>query len=236
MCIVAGIFGVLLLLCTSAKAISSTNYTIEEDFVGAGGTVDSSSPGYSSQDSIGATAVGNANGTNYQNESGATTTNDPMLEFSVSTTSVSLGSLMTSLTRTGTASFSVRNYTSYGYAVQIIGNSPSNGTHTLTNIGSAAASSQGTEQFGINLVANTSPATFGANPVQVPSSDFSFGTAATGYSTANTYQYNSGDTVAEATKSSGETDYTVSFIANISSQTPAGEYSGLQTLVCTGTY
>src|SRR5688500_5341986 len=93
-------------------AIGSSNYTIDEDFIGGGGTIDSSSPGYSSQDSIGSTAVGDASSANNRTQSGATTTNDPMLEFSVSTTSVNLGSLTTALAATGTAQFSVRNYTS----------------------------------------------------------------------------------------------------------------------------
>jgi hypothetical protein len=225
-----------LLSAASAFAISSTNYIIDEDFVGGGGTVDSSSPSYSAQDSIGATAVGDSESANNRLQSGATTTDDPMLEFSVSTTSVSLGALMTSLTRTGTASFSVRNYTSSGYVVQVIGAPPSNGSHTLTNMASSAASSQGTEQFGINVVANTSPETFGSNPVQVPSADFSFGTAASGYDTANAFKYNSGDTIALATESSGQTDYTMAYITNISTATPGGNYTGTQTLVCTGTY
>ncbi len=217
-------------------AIGSTNYTIDEDFIGGGGTIDSSSPGYSSQDTIGGTAVGDASSANNRTQSGATTTNDPMLEFSVSTTSVNMGSLSTALAATGTAQFSVRNYTSSGYAVQMVGSAPSNGAHTLANMSSAVASSSGTEQFGVNLVANTSPTSFGSNPVQTPSADFSYGAAQTGYNTANLFRYNSGDTIAGAAQSSGQTDYTISYVANISSSTPGGSYQGQQTLVCTGTY
>lgn len=221
---------------TPTFALSSPNYIIEEDFIGGGGLVESSSPSYQAQDSIGAPAVGDGESTNYRSQAGATTTSDPMLEFTVATSNVSLGSLMTSLTRTDTASFSVRNYTSYGYIVQVIGSPPNNGSHTLANMSSSTTSSQGTEQFGINLVANTLPVAFGADPVQVPTTDFSFGIAETGYNTANTYKYNSGDVVARAAQSSGQTDYTISYIANISNDTPAGAYSGVQTLVCTGTY
>lgn len=219
-----------------AFALSSSNYKIEEDFVGGGGSVDSSSSSYQSQDSIGAPAVGDSESASNRTQSGATTTDDPMLELSVNTASVSLGSLSTSLTRTGSATFSVRNYTSYGYVIQIIGTPPTSNGHSLTNLVSATASSSGTEQFGLNLVANTSPTSFGADPVQVPSSSFSFGQAQSGYATTNNYKYNSGDVIASAPKSSGQTDYTVSYIANISNQTPAGSYSGHQTIVCTGTY
>ena len=102
-------------------AISSPSYSIDEDFIGGGGTIDSSSASYKSQDSIGATAVGDASSANNRTQSGATTTSDPMLEFAVSTTSVSLGALSNGATATGTASFTVRNYTSTGYIVQTVG-------------------------------------------------------------------------------------------------------------------
>lgn len=220
----------------SVYGVSSPNFSIDEDFIGGGGVNDSSSPGYSARDSIGAPVVGDSKSTNNKTQSGATTTNDPMLEFAVNTSSVALGSLLTSLTRTGTATFNVRNYTSSGYVVQIIGTTPAMGARTLANIPTAAASSQGTEQFGINLAANTSPATFGANPVQVPDSSFSFGQATSGYATANNYQYNSGDVIARSDESSGQTNYTISYIANISNSTPGGSYTTSQTLVCTGTY
>jgi hypothetical protein len=230
------LFVVVLMPSRPLFAVGSTNYSIEEDFIGGGGTADSSSASYQSQDSIGATAVGDARSTNNRTQSGATTTNDPMLEFTVSTSSVSLGALSNGATATGTASFSVRNYTSNGYIVQTLGAPPTNGTHTLTAPSSPAASAAGTEQFGINLVANTSPTVLGTDPQQIPDNTFSFGAAASGYNTANSYKYVSGDTIAAATESSGQTNYTISYIANIATGTPAGQYSGRQTLVCTGTY
>lgn len=217
-------------------AVQSTNYQIQEDFIGGSGNARSTSPNYTAQDTIGAPAAGPAAGTNYKTQSGSPTTPDPTLTMSVDTASVNLGSLSTSLTRTGTANFSVLNYTSYGYIVQVLGNPPDNGGHTLTNMSSPAASTVGTEQFGINLKANTSPTTFGAEPQQVPDNSFSFGTAASGYNTANSYKYVSGNTIASAPKSSGKTTYTVSYIVNTSNNTPGGSYSGKQTLIVIGTY
>lgn len=220
----------------TTMAANSTNYQVKEDFVGGGGLTQSNSSGYQAQDTAGAAAVGDSAGTAYKSQSGGTTSDDPVLTFAVNTASVNLGSLSTSLTRTGTATFSVLNYTSYGYIVQTIGSPPSNGAYTLTGMSSPAASATNTEQFGINLVANTSPTTLGADPVQVPSNIFSFGAAATGYNTANTYKYVSGNTIASSVKSSGRTDYTISYIANMSNNTPGGSYSGNQVIVCTGTY
>lgn len=217
-------------------AASSTSFQIQEDFLGSGGVIDSSSASYQSFDSIGAVGVGDSAGTAYQTQSGYTTTNDPNLSFIVNTSSVSLGALTTGSTATGTATFSVLNYTSYGYIVQVVGNSPNNGAHNLTALSSPTTSTAGTEQFGINLAANTSPTTFGAAPVQVPSSNFSYGVAASGYNTSNQYKYVSGNTIASAPKTSGRTDYTISYIANIATLTPGGSYSGSQTFIVVGTY
>ncbi len=233
--IVCSLVVVLLLTPFPATAINSTNYQIQEDFVGGGGTVNSNSANYQAQDTIGAPATGNSEGTGYKTDSGATTTNDPALTFSVDSASVSLGALSTSLTRTGTASFSVLNYTSYGYIVQTLGNPLTNGAHTLNGMSSPGPSSSGTEQFGINLVDNSSP-DIGANPTQVPDNSFGFGVAATSYNVANNFTYISGNTIASAPKSSGKTTYTISYIANMSNNTPGGSYSGNQTLVVVGTY
>jgi len=106
----------------------------------------------------------------------------------------------------------------------------------MTAPSTPTASSSGTEQFGINLVANTSPATFGSNPAQIPNSTFSFGQAASGYNTPNLYKYVNGDTVASSSSSSGETDYTISYIFNISSTTPGGTYTMNHVLVATSTF
>lgn len=218
---------------------TSSNYSIDEIYFGPGGVLDSGSTNYqfqSGQQSVGNTGVTEGESTNYKSQGGFTTTNEPRLSCVINTSSINFGALSTSVTTTATATFSVLNYTSYGYVVSIVGNPPSNGSHTLANMSSTAASSAGTEQFGINLVANTSPTTFGANPVQVPDSTFSFGTAATGYNTANNFRYNSGEIIAQANKTSGQTNYTISYIVNASTTTPGGSYSGNQALVCTGTY
>ncbi len=231
----------------------SSNYMVVESQIGGVPDNSSSSTSYSftpgtddGGSTVGDLAVGNSSSTNYQTNSGYNTTYNPDLTFIVSATPVSLGNLTTTSTGTGTATFSVRNYTSYGYVVQVIGSPPTNAGHPLAAMGTQSAnstacspsctSSQGAEQFGMDLVANTSPATFGSNLVQVPSSSFSYGSVAAGYGTTNSYRYFSGDTIASAAKSSGETDYTISFLANISALTPGGAYSGTLSLVATGTY
>lgn len=153
----------------------------------------------------------------------------------MNTSSLNFGSLSTSVATTATATFSVLNYTSYGYVVQIVGNTPSSGGHNLTAMAANAASSPGTEQFGINLVDNSSP-NVGADPAQVPNSSFSYGEAASNYDTANSFRYVNGETIALAPESSGQTDYTISYLVNVATTTAGGTYTGSQTIVCTGTY
>jgi hypothetical protein len=223
-----------------AQTLESSNYKIEESFIGPSGDIESSSSNYSSIGSLGDIGVGESNpgsGGNFKTIDGYTTTDDPSLTFAVDTSNISFGSLSLSSTSTSTATFSAYNYTSFGYVIQIVGPPPSSGGgHTLDAMASTSSPSIGTEQFGINLAANTSPISFGAVPTQVPSASFSYGTAATGYNTANQYRYVNGETIAHATKSSGRTDYTISYITNISTSTPGGSYTGAQELVCVGTY
>lgn len=237
-------FSIVLVLLFLGSAIadaqgSSSNYRIDESFIGPGGSLESNSTNY--QTAPGGQSLGNPGGvgdsesTNYRSQAGATTTDDPSLTCSVNTSSLNFGSLSSSATATATATFSVLNYTSHGYLVQIIGATPSSDGHNLTALSSGGSSTTGTEQFGINLVDNTTP-NIGANPVQVPDGTYSFGEAASNYDTPDTFRYGSGETIARSLKTSGQTDYTISYIVNVSNTTPAGSYSGDQTLICIGTY
>ena len=220
----------------SAQSLSSPSYSIDESYIGPGGNAESSSTNYTSSSTVGDIGVGNSTSTTYQQEAGFNTTADPRLSVIFNTSTVGFGALSTSVASTGTSTFSVLNYTSYGYAVYITGNTPTNGSHNLTGMNPTTASQVGVEQFGINLKANTSPTTFGANAVQNPSTSFSNGFASTGYDTANVFRYVAGEKIAEATQSSGQTDYTISYIVNVSNTTPGGEYSGSQGIVVVATY
>ncbi len=98
------------------------------------------------------------------------------------------------------------------------------------------ASSSGSEQFGINLVANTSPVSFGANPAQSPDNTFGYGVVAADYNNPNLFKYQKGNAVAFSTSSTSTTDYTVSYIFNVSNVTPGGTYEMRHVLVATATY
>lgn len=216
-----------------AQSLKSSNFQFDETAVGAGGLNQSTSANYQSSNSTGDLSVGNTASGNYQIDTGSQTTNDPALSFALNNANINFGSFSASSASVTTASFSVSNYTSYGYVVQIAGAAPSNGSHTLGAMALNGPSQPGVEQFGINLVANTLPTSVGANP---NNGQFGFGVAAPSYATSNEYRYVAGETIAYAPKSSGITTYTLSYLINVASLTPGGQYKSNQTLIVTGTY
>ncbi len=215
---------------------TSPNYEVNEYFFGAGGDIDVSSTNYAARASIGDLGVGKVTSTNYRAFGGFSTTDIEVLEMEVTAATIDFGTLDTYSTATGNGTFNVRNYISEGYTVETMSDSLMYGTEEIDPMTTAAASSASTEQFGMNLVANTSPTTFGAVPSQVPDSTFSFGAAATGYDSPNTYKYQKYDIVAESAKSTGQTDYTISYIVNVSANTPAGTYNQNHNLVVVATF
>lgn len=218
---------------THAESLQSPSYRFDESVVGAGGLIQSSSTSYQGSNSAGDLVVGNTASSNYQIDTGSKTTNDPALSFSVDNASANFGSFSPTTASVTTTNFSVSNYTSYGYVVQIIGNPPNYGSHIISAMSTTDISRPGIEQFGINLVANTSPVSVGENP---DNGQFGFGLANANYGTSNSYRYVSGETIASAPKSSGVTTYTISYLVNVTGLTPGGQYNSDQTIIITGTY
>jgi len=213
---------------------SSSNYQVTQTEFGSSSSAQNCSTSYCSDSSVGAVA-GSTSSTSNTANFGSVTNSQPELAVIVEGGSSDLGVLSSSTTATKTMVVKVKNYLSSGYVMQIVGNPPTYQGHTLAAIPSPSTTHPGAEQFGINAVANTSP-NVGANPVQVPSGSFSFGSITPNYSTPNLFMYASGETVAQSPKSSGETDYTISMIINISNATPAGQYAGDFSAVVIATY
>jgi hypothetical protein len=222
---------------------TSNHYTSNEVFFGAGGDNNQSSANFRASVSAGALGVGNYAGTNYKTFSGFLTPNEPFLELGIDTSNVDMGAVDPATTITGQANFHVRAYIDTGYVVQTLSQPPSYtsgaNTHTLTPMSTLGSSAVGTEQFGINLMHNTSPANFGSDPSPQPDGTFATGVAATGYNTANQFKYQVGGVIANTPSGSsgwGLTIYTISYIANASIITPAGNYKMVQDLVAVATY
>lgn len=213
-----------------AETSSSAHYMVNETQFGSGSSLQNCSQNYCAKTSAGDTTVGNASSANYSAQFGANTTDEPLLEIIVEGGDHDMGVLDSSHTGTAVSTIKIRNYLSGGYTLHITGAAPSQGTHSLTRLATPSTSHQGAEQFGINLANNTEP-DIGADPLQVPDNTFSFGQVNSDYSQADLYTYDDGAAVAHSDKSSGETDYTISMLINVSNVTPGGRYSGTYSAV-----
>jgi hypothetical protein len=202
-----------------ADTSTSTHYMVNETQFGSGSSLHDCSQNYCAKTSAGDTAVGSARSDNYSAQFGANTTDEPLLEIIVEGGDHDMGVLDSDHTGTAVSTIKVRNYLTGGYTLHIAG------THSLNRLTTPSTSHQGAEQFGINLANNTAP-DIGANPVQVPDSTFAFGQVNSDYNQADLYMYDDGAAVAHSDKSSGETDYTLSLIINVSNITPGGRYTG----------
>lgn len=234
-----GLFLILACLIASGTSVAyavelqSNNYQIDETIVGAGGLDQSSSTNYQLNTGTNDLSIGESSSGNYVVQAGSETTTDPTLSFIVSNSAANFSTFSPSNPSTATAAFSVLNYTSWGYVVQVYGAPPTNGSHSIAAMSSTDISRIGQEQFGINLVANSSPVSFGANP---DNGQFGFGSINANYNTAGSFRYVEGETIATAPKSSGITLYTISYLVNVASVTPGGQYVSNQTIVIIGTY
>jgi hypothetical protein len=211
-----------------AAQANSTNYGVNEVRFGSGGLLNACNGSqYCAKMSAGELTVGNSKVTAAnQVQAGGETVRDPFLEVSVAGGTFDLGELDLATVKTASTTFSVKTYLASGYNVYLDGTSPRhpNG-NILDTLATPTASSPGTEQFGVNLIDNSSP-DIGADVVQVPSSTFSFGAPTTDYDNLNQFKYVAGDIIASSNSSSGQTNYTLSMIANISSNTSGGSYRG----------
>lgn len=216
----------------AAEVSSSKSYQVTDTEFGSTSLQQACSTKYCATVSIGdMTADQGSSSAHFGKLSGK----DPRLQVIIDSGSSSLGTLSTEQTAAKTMIVKVRNYISAGYVVQIIGSAPQYGGHTLKVLSSPAASKAGNEQFGINDVKNATPKV-GADVVQIPSSGASLGAAEPGYNTADFFQYHSGDVIGRGTNVSGETDYTVTMIVNISNATPPGHYTSDLSAVVIPTY
>ncbi len=140
---------------------------------------------------------------------------------------VDLGTGSTTATSSGTSILAASTNAQGGYSITVAGSTLTSGSNTITALTSGAASSVGSKQFGLNLVANTTPS------VGAAVSGSGTGAPAGNYSSPNTYRFGSGETIASVGTSTNANTYTVSYIANIDGATPAGSYTTTLTYVAT---
>ena len=142
-----------------------------------------------------------------------------------------LGNLDPSQTLTTESQMAAGTNASSGYVITVNGNPMESGNYVINPLATPTASKPGTNQFGINLVANTNP-TVGSDPEY-----FDTGSAvANNYDQPNLYTYNDGDAVAGAPHVSLISRYTISYIVNSSTDLHPGIYSTTLTYICTGKF
>jgi hypothetical protein len=230
----------------TAAQYSSSGYQTNETLFGTGGDLNVSSPNYKAQASVGALGVGDFFSANYRSNAGFLTQNEVFIEMGITQTTIDLGTLTTTSPGTGSGSFYVRSYLSTVYNVLTMSQPLTNEEgYVIKNLTSPTASSPGTEQFGMNLVKNANfcgaGCDLGANLVNQPDNTFADGQVATGYNTANVFKYVPGDIIARSPATNGnqaigQTTYTISYIANRSTITPAGLYTMKHDIVAVGTF
>lgn len=225
-----------------AQVPTSTNYSVPESGFSTGSEIDADSASYNARTSVGDLGVGLSESGSYLGFAGFITPDEEYVELVIPSATVDLGGgspLNPGVAGTGTATFTARTYLNNSYIIVSNREAPSNAGYTITNNATAATHNPALEQFGMNLVANTAPTVQGADPSRQPVDDgtFAFGEAAPGYDTADNYQYNAGDTIARSvTRGYGETQYTISYMMNVTTTTPAGQYRMEQDLVITATF
>jgi hypothetical protein len=171
----------------------------------------------------------------YQAASGS-----PACPSNITSNTVDLGTLSTTVAKTGTSFVECSSNAQSGYAVTYSGDTLKQGGRSIAAIGTTATtSSPGNEQFGFNAVANTSTSV-GADPT----GSAPIGRAVAPYATANNFAF---DTASVTTPASfadsgatpgptNKTIWTLSWLANIQGVTAAGNYSTTITFVATATF
>lgn len=249
---------VLLLMPVTAYAqqSASSNYKVNEVIFGTGGQdycpklSGETSPGaYCALVTAGELTIGNTKSSQFEAYGGFNTERNPFIEIDMLQPFVDLSVVKETKTGYGTAQLQVKAYLAHGYVLQIYGATPTNSGHAIPAMGAAAVPTMGTEQFGMNLAANSMvveqsgpTVAFGSGAQQDIDGTFSYGEVSDGtggrpvYNLANNFKYTSGDTIAFSTSSSSYTLYTLSYVMNVSGVTPGGLYTTAQTVVATATF
>lgn len=118
-----------------------------------------------------------------------------------------------------------------GFAITVNGTSMSAGLNVIDTPDAPTESTPGTNQFAINLVANSDPA-IGSDP----DGPFTNAVPATDYGEPNKYKFVSGDVVAYSPNVSLIRRFTVSYIVNVSPNLHAGVYSTTITYIASGRF
>lgn len=142
-----------------------------------------------------------------------------------------MGQLDAKSTLTAQSQMAVGTNASGGFAITANGNPMSAGTSVIDSPVVPTESTLGTNQFGINLVANNAPVVGGD-----PEGTWTNAIPAPGYGEPNHYKYTSGDVVAYSPNVSLMKKFTVSYIVNSREDLRAGVYTTTITYIASGRF
>ena len=148
----------------------------------------------------------------------------------VAGSTVNLGTGSTTVTTSGTSVMAASTNGASGYTITVNGATLTSGGNTITALAAGGASTTGTEQFGLNLVSNATPAVGAART--------GTGSAAAlgNYATANSFRFVTGESVASVAGPTNANTFTVSYIANIEGLTEAGAYTSNLNYIATANF
>ena len=142
-----------------------------------------------------------------------------------------MGQLSPDDTLTAQSQMAVGTNASGGFVITANGSPLSSGQNVIDGLSRPTPSQQGTNQFGINLVANNAPSV-GSDP----EGTWANAVASSDYGLTNHYKYQSGDTVAFSPNVSLMKKFTVSYIVNSDPNLRAGVYSTTINFVASGRF
>lgn len=143
---------------------------------------------------------------------------------------VDFGTFSSTAASSGTSVMAASTNGQGGYSITVNGTTLTSGANTITALASQTASSNGTEQFGLNLRDNTTP-NVGADPSGAGSGSYS-----ANYGTADQFRFVDGDIVASNGSATDANTFTASYLVNIGGATEAGTYTATMTYICTATF
>jgi hypothetical protein len=223
---------------TTSAAATATTFVIKGATGGTGTLTNKSSNVESSIITI----TDGVNDTDSTSLSAVVETNDvvtvsatvnPTLTLAISSATVALPTLTTSSTGTGSHTAQIATNAAGGFLLTYNGTTLTSGVNTIAAYGSQATPTAGTAGFGINMVSNSSPSV-GAGVTQ------NGGTCAAlpaDYGTTNKFSFVASTTTPLTNQAApADCTYTISYVANISSVTPAGSYTAPITYIASGTF
>lgn len=142
-----------------------------------------------------------------------------------------MGTLSPSETLTAQSQMAVGTNASAGFIITSVGMPPSAGTNIIPPMATPGASQPGTNQFGINLVANTNPGVG-----RDPEGTWANAVAADDYGQSDVYKFENGDIVAYSPNVSLMKKFTVSYIVNVSPTLRAGVYTTTINFIASGRF